>query len=117
MNRYAILFLTTSVSFAGCAAHPLQAPDAGRILVTKHQPSPQCEFLGEVRGSQGNFLTAAFTPDAALVEGARNKLRDQARALNANYVAVQFDELSHNTAEFGLGGGYSSVIIGNAYRC
>ena len=101
----------------GCAATPLQAPQAGAIFVTRNSPAAECEFVGEVRGSQGNFWTAEFTGDENLVIGARNKMRDAAYELGANFVQIELERQSHNTADDSLGGIYSSTIIGNAYLC
>jgi hypothetical protein len=44
-------------------------------------------------------------------------MRNQALSLGANYVMVETQSHSHNTARYSLGGTYASVIIGNAYRC
>jgi len=100
-----------------CAATPLQAPAAANILVTRNAPAADCTFLGEVRGSQGNFWTAEFTSDEDLLVGARNRMRDAAYALGANFVQVELENPSHNTADLSSGGVYNSTIIGNAYRC
>lgn len=100
----------------GCASKPL-TPGAERVLVT-HSPAPEaCRHLGEVRGAQGNFWTAEFTSDEALLAGARNELRNQAFLLGADYVAIETERYSDNTASDSLGGTYAAVIIGNAYRC
>ena len=101
---------------AGCAAKPL-LPGSEQVRLSQ-QPAPAaCRFLGEVRGTQGNFWTAEFTSDANLIHGARNELRNAARALSANYVTIETESISHNTASGSVGGAYSAVIIGNAYFC
>jgi len=101
---------------AGCAASPL-TPGGDTVLLSK-EPAPEtCEFLGEVQGTQGNFWTADFTSDANLINGARNELRNAAYAMHADYVKIETESFSHNTADRSLGGTYSAVVIGNAYRC
>ncbi|WZB73779.1 DUF4156 domain-containing protein [Achromobacter insuavis] len=40
-----------------------------------------CAFLGDVTGSQGNFLAGAITSNADLETGARNDLKNRAAAL------------------------------------
>jgi len=102
---------------SGCVAAPLVSPDAGQVLVTRNAPAEECMFVGEVLGSQGNFWTAEFTSDEDLVRGARNRMRDEAYNLGANFVQIEMESQSHNTADESLGGVYSSVIIGNAYIC
>ena len=104
-------------SLTGCAATPLKTPAAGQILVSRNTPASDCTFVGEVRGSQGNFWTAEFTSDENILVGARNKMRDEAFAMGANYVQVELENASHNTADLSAGGVFSSTIIGNAYRC
>jgi len=100
----------------GCAASPL-IPGGETILLSKEATPEACEFLGEVQGTQGNFWTADFTSDANLINGARNNMRNAAHALQADYVKIETESLSHNTADHALGGTYSAVVIGNAYRC
>ena len=101
---------------AGCAASPL-VPGGNTILLSKEAAPEVCEFLGEVQGTQGNFWTAEFTSDANLINGARNQVRNAAHALGADYVKIETESFSHNTALDSLGGTYSAVVIGNAYRC
>jgi len=100
----------------GCAASPLM-PGGDTILLSKEAAPEVCEFLGEVQGSQGNFWTAEFTSDANLINGARNEVRNAAHVLGADYVMIETESFSHNTADNSLGGTYSAVVIGNAYRC
>ena len=101
---------------AGCAAKPL-LPGSDQVRLSQQPPPADCRFVGEVRGTQGNFWTAEFTSDANLIHGARNELRNAARALSANYVTIETESISHNTATGSVGGAYSAVIIGNAYFC
>lgn len=117
MSIRIILLLATAAAMGACAAAPLQVPEAAEILVTRNAPAEDCQFVGEVRGSQGNFWTAEFTSDKDLVVGARNQLRDAAFQLGANFVQIELENLSHNTADLSSGGVYASTVIGNAYRC
>lgn len=111
------LSLMLVATVAGCAAAPLQTPEAARVLVTRNAPPDDCRFVGEVLGSQGNFWTAEFTSDEDLIIGARNRMRDKAYSLGANYVQIELENQSHNTADLSAGGVFSSVVIGNGYDC
>ena len=111
-----LLLIGLSIGVAACAAKPVN-PGAERIFVSHQKPPAGCVYLGVVRGSQGNFWTAEFTRDRNLLEGARNEMRNQAHSLGANYVMIETESHSHNTADYSLGGTFSSTIIGNAYRC
>jgi len=117
MRTCDILIPATALLLAGCAAAPLQTPDAAYVLVTRNAPAPECRFIGEVVGSQGNFWTAEFTSDKDLVRGARNRMRDEAFDLGANFVQIELENQSHNTGDHSTGGVYSSIVIGNAYFC
>lgn len=111
-----IAIYASLLTLAGCAAKPLLPGGAG-IVLSKEPAPASCRYLGEVRGTQGNFWTAEFTSDHDLVNGARNELRNSAFALGANYVKIESESFSPNTGEDSLGGLYSVVIIGNAYDC
>ena len=101
----------------GCAAAPLENSAAANVVVSRNAPADSCTYVGEVLGSQGNFWTAEFTSDEDLIVGARNRLRDRAFVLGANYVQIELENQSHNTADLSAGGVFSSVIIGNGYDC
>ncbi len=114
MRNLIILF---SIAFLTACAAKQSSPGAERIFVSEDPPPKGCRFVGEVQGSQGNFWTSDFTSDRNLLSGARNEMRNQALSLGANYVMVETQSHSHNTAPYSLGGTYASVIIGNAYDC
>ena len=111
------LILSFAVVFLAACAAKQASPGAEKVFVSEDPPPAACVFVGEVQGSQGNFWTAEFTSDRNLLVGARNEMRNQALSLGANYVMVETQSHSHNTARYSLGGTYASVIIGNAYRC
>lgn len=117
MNFKSALIVLTLISISGCVAAPLQAQGAASVLVTRNPPAADCQFVGEVLGSQGNFWTAEFTSDEDLIAGARNRMRDRAYDLGANFVQIELENQSNNTADHSSGGVYSSVILGNAYAC
>jgi len=105
-----------AAALCGCAAAP-SIPGSDSIVLSKDVAPAACVWLGEVQGAQGNFWTAEFTSDANLIAGARNRLRAAAFELGATYVRIESESFSQNTASGSLGGTYSAVVIGNAYRC
>jgi len=111
------LIISFSIVFLAACAAKQASPGADRVFVSEEPPPASCRYVGEVQGSQGNFWTSEFTSDRNLLTGARNEMRNQALSLGANYVLVETQSHSHNTARYSLGGTYSSVIIGNAYDC
>ena len=116
MTRSFLKAMMTFYFLAGCAASPLM-PGGDTVRLSKESAPETCEFVGEVQGTQGNFWTAEFTSDANLINGARNQIRNAAFALRADYVKIETESFSHNTSDDSLGGTYSAVVIGNAYRC
>ena len=116
-SEHLLPFVVALGALGGCAAAPLQQPAAALVILTRNAPADDCEFVGEVQGSQGNFWTAEFTSDEDLIIGARNRLRDEAYAMGANFVQIELENQSHNTADLSAGGVFSSVIIGNGYDC
>jgi hypothetical protein len=114
MNK-AIVLIPLFLLYA-CSSKPV-LPGAERVFVSQQEPPQECVFVGEVQGTQGNFWTSEFTSDRNLLAGARNEMRNQALGLGANYILIETQSHSNNTADHSLGGTYSSVIIGNAYRC
>ena len=111
------LMVIFSVTFLAACAAKQASPGAERVFVSEDPPAAGCRFVGEVQGSQGNFWTSDFTSDRNILTGARNELRNQALSLGANYVMVETQSHSHNTARYSLGGTYASVVIGNAFIC
>ena len=105
------MLLTLVIVICGCAAKPL-APGAEKVFLSNDKPSAECEYLGEVNGSQGNYLTAELTTHNAAAKGARNEIRNKAFELDADYVHVQ--QFSHSADD---SGGTSATIIGHAYKC
>ncbi|MEM7276773.1 MAG: DUF4156 domain-containing protein [Pseudomonadota bacterium] len=117
MKSRSLQVLAAAAVVTGCAAAPTTTPGGANILVTRNPPPENCRYVGEVLGSQGNFWTAEFTSDKDLIAGARNRMRDRAFELGANFVQIELENQSHNTADYSSGGVYSSVIMGNAYNC
>ena len=111
-----LITITSIVFLAACAAKQA-SPGAERVFVSEDPPPVDCHFVGEVQGSQGNFWTSDLTSDRNILTGARNEMRNQALSLGANYVMVETQSHSHNTARYSFGGTYASVVIGNAFIC
>ncbi|MDH5553373.1 MAG: DUF4156 domain-containing protein [Nitrosomonas sp.] len=98
----------------GCSAISVK-PEANQVMIVTEKPDhDRCEFLGEVSGSQGNWLTGGYTSDENLIMGARNDLRNAAYKLGGNTVHVQHVS---NSGRHEASGTSSSTIIGNAYNC
>ncbi|MCU7800283.1 MAG: DUF4156 domain-containing protein [gamma proteobacterium symbiont of Lucinoma myriamae] len=117
-----ILYLITIISLTACSEIPLQS-GAEKVRLTRQEPK-NCEFLGDVTGSQGNAFTGELTSNSTMETGARNDIKNKARTLGGNVVYL----LSHRagqTSDFGsvgnsfYGSSYQSnvTLSGNVYKC
>ena len=97
-----------------CAAIETK-PGAEKIAIVAEKPNPEnCELLGEVAGSQGNWFTGGYTSDKNLMVGARNDLRNAAQEMGGNTVFMQN---VNSSGRFLAAGTSSTIIVGYAYRC
>ena len=112
MNKIQIVILALILS--GCSAIKL-IPGANTVeLVNEPIDKSKCKFLGEIIGSQGNWITGDFTSNRSLVQGARNELRNEGYTLGANIVYIQ--DMKNTNADDSLGT-TNTTAIGKAYKC
>lgn len=100
-----------AIALVGCAANTLR-PEAQKVRLLGATPGPECKYMGDATGGQGNFFTGQYTSNANLQTGALNDLKNQAAAMGGNAVYV----LANNT---GLDKGTQTSVIstGNVYFC
>ena len=110
-HKLSLLFV---LALSGCSANQV-IPEANTVEIVNEKPDKNtCKFLGEVVGSQGNWVTGDFTSNENLVIGARNELRNQAYKLGGNVVYVQDMK---NTNAWGSLGTTNTTAIGKVYKC
>lgn len=102
------------IVISGCAATALK-PGAERVKLTNQEPK-DCEYLGEIAGSQGNAISGGWTSNDNLAEGARNDLKNKAFEKGANVVHVLTSRDGMSIGQYG-GSKTSSNMEGVAYRC
>jgi hypothetical protein len=108
-------FLVFTVLFLFSACSAIQAtPDGARVELVNDKPPSDCRALGEVVGSQGNFITGNYTSNKNLMIGARNDLRNQAAGMGGNLVHVQ--NVS-NASAHGSWGTSNTTVVGMVYNC
>ncbi|MFM8339926.1 MAG: DUF4156 domain-containing protein [Fluviibacter sp.] len=100
-----------AIALVGCAANTLR-PEAQKVRLLGATPGPECKYMGDATGGQGNFFTGQYTSNANLQTGALNDLKNQAAAMGGNAVYV----LANNT---GLDKGTQTSVTstGNVYFC
>ncbi|HCR35146.1 MAG TPA: DUF4156 domain-containing protein [Stenotrophomonas sp.] len=113
-HRLAVL-AALALLLSGCASTRLHG-DATLVRLTHEEPKG-CQFLGDITGSQGNFLTGSYTSNKNLESGARNDLKNQAAARGGNVIYL----LTNRAGVTGRQGGGQAqtnvTLSGNVYRC
>ncbi|EGU48233.1 hypothetical protein VII00023_21002 [Vibrio ichthyoenteri ATCC 700023] len=66
-----------------------------------------CEWLGEVTGSEGHWYSYLFFPNDVLVQGALHDIKNRAKQLGADTVFMITPQ------DFST----SFTVVGNAYQC
>ncbi len=103
--------------FVRCSAITLE-PGAEKVRIVRTEPGKECEYLGEVTGDQGNWLTGAFTSNASLETGALNDLKNKAAKMGGNLVFILTDRAGSTTDQSsGVVRQTNVVITGSVYRC
>ncbi|WP_164084686.1 DUF4156 domain-containing protein [Alteromonas flava] len=101
------------IVLSGCAAKEM-LPGAETIKVVTEAPEGNCEFVGEVIGSQGNWWTDDVTSTKNKMLGARNEMRNEAFKLGATHVHLVESVNTESDLSFDV---TNSTVIGNAYKC
>lgn len=117
--KYFVLVLAASTLVA-CATKPLD-PEARMVRVTTIEPSGTCEYLGDITGNQGDFLTGEFTSNENLETGARHDLKNKAHKMGGNVVFL-LTQRAGQTGGYHMDFGGSTVqtnvtLSGNVYFC
>ena len=108
--------IVAATLFAGCAPVPLANTNATAVRLTNNEPGPQCKFLGDATGSQGDFLRGTITSNADLETGARNDLKNKAAAMGGNVVYVLTSRAGQTGTKENLAQ-TNVTLSGNVYRC
>ena len=115
-----LIIVLVLLGVSACTAVPLQ-DGAKLVRLTNTEPTKECQFLGDVTGNQGDFLTGEFTSNAELETGARNDIKNKAYSLGGNLVYL-LTQRAGQTGSFDKHFGGSSVqtnvtLSGNVYFC
>ena len=114
-NKLLPIFLALSVISLGGCADGLN-PNANLIsIVPSNTNLTHCQFKGEVIGSQGNWLTGAWTENENLLIGAMNDMKNQAYKVGANTIIQTVKStISSNDVNYGDD---NNTVIGQGYYC
>jgi len=113
------VYFIVALLLTGCSATPLNH-NALRVRITNSEPGKECKYLGDVTGSQGNFMTGGFTSNANLETGARNDIKNKAASLGGNVVAILTQRAGETGTVYGGSGSVQQTnvtLTGNVYSC
>ena len=67
-----------------------------------------CDYVGDVIGSDGNFLKFWYMSNLRLTRGALNDIRNKANAMGGDSVFILQEMLTYST---------TTTFVGSVYRC
>lgn len=113
MRIKALLGLSAGVLLAGCStSHKLTA--AGQqIKFTEIKPATECQLLGEVTGSQSNWLSGNGGESSSMRDAA-NDLRNKAAAMDGNLIYGASSPGQNLLSSFVP---LDSKMVGQVYKC
>ena len=99
-----ILFLLLLTS----CAHTLEESAASVDVYYSLAERTNCDYIGDVIGSDGNFLTFLFISNVDLTQGALNDIRHKALVMGGDSVFILLPQLDYGT---------TTTFVGSVYRC
>ncbi|WMN86632.1 DUF4156 domain-containing protein [Vibrio parahaemolyticus] len=94
----------------GCSSTPLNSLDKSQqveVRIDGQFDPAQCEYLGEVTGSEGHWYNYLFYTNDSMITGAINDLKSNAMAISADTVFMISPQYFVT----------SFTVLGTAYRC
>jgi len=115
MKKIGLLIVLLQI--VGCSAITHE-PGAEKVRIVRTDPGKECEYLGEVTGDQGNWLSGAFTSNANLETGALNDMKNKAFEMGGNLVFILTNRAGSTTDQSsGVTRQTNVVITGSVYKC
>ncbi|KGY09299.1 MULTISPECIES: DUF4156 domain-containing protein [Vibrio] len=106
----ALTLSLVAVFMAGCTSpmNRLDSPaQAVHLRMDAGFDADDCQWLGEVTGSEGHWYSYLFFTNDVMVQGAMNDIKNRAKKLGANTVFVTAPQ--DFTTSF--------TVMGSAYQC
>ncbi|MEZ9489256.1 DUF4156 domain-containing protein [Vibrio breoganii] len=104
------LALGISMVLVGCTSPEKKLmPEAKNVQVrTNNAPLVKnCDWVGEVTGTEGHWYSYLFYPNDVLIQGAINEIKNNAYLTQANTVVLLIPHYFKTSATF----------VGTAYNC
>ncbi|MFH8133120.1 DUF4156 domain-containing protein [Pantoea osteomyelitidis] len=97
----------------GCSSSNQLNAGGERVTFVDQQPGSDCQLLGNVTGSQSNWLSGAGADTSAL-RGAANDLRNRAAAMGGNVIYGATSPTQNLLSAFAP---LDSKMSGQVYKC
>ncbi|WP_428945004.1 DUF4156 domain-containing protein [Pantoea sp. FN060301] len=103
-----------AVLLAGCSSSNNTLSTAGeKVTFTDQQPASECQLLGNLTGSQSNWLSGAGGEGSSL-RGAANDLRNRAAEMGGNVIYGATSPTQNFWSSFAP---LDSKMSGQVYKC
>lgn len=104
------LTILLAALMAGCTVPSTLLQDSAKdvhLRMDNQFDAQECQWLGEVTGSEGHWYSYLFYPNDVMVQGAINDIKNRAKHIGANSVYMVHPQ------DFAT----SFTVFGNAYIC
>ena len=101
-NSFLLLLLSS------CSHIPLEDSAASVKVYYSLVEKTNCDYIGDVIGSDGSFITFLFMSNRHLTQGALNDIRNHARAMGGDTVFILREQLLYST---------TTTFVGSVYTC
>ncbi len=112
MKTRSLSLLLTSSLFVllqnSCSHIPLADEATSVAVYYSLNEKTNCDYVGDVIGSDGNVMTFLFMSNTSLTRGALNDVRNNARAMGGDTVFIIREQLLYRT---------STTFVGSIYNC
>ncbi|MBO1915830.1 DUF4156 domain-containing protein [Providencia rettgeri] len=100
------------IALAGCSTTTNLTAAGSQVRFVENQPGSDCQLLGQVAGTQSNWLSGVNNESSSM-RSAANDLRNKAAAMGGNVILV------HQVSETVLSSfiPLDSKMVGQVYKC
>jgi hypothetical protein len=113
MRIKALLGLSAAVLLAGCSSTNELSAAGQLVKFTDTKPAAECQLVGEVTGTQSNWLSGNGGEGSSM-RGAANDLRNKAAAMGGNVIYGATSPSQNLLSSFAP---LDSKMVGQVYKC
>ena len=109
--NYIFILLTNTIFLLllnSCSHIPLEEKATSVAVYYSLTEKTNCDYVGDVIGSDGNIFTYLFMSNIVLTRGALNDIRNKARAMGGDTVIILREMLTYST---------TTTFVGSVYTC